>query len=195
MFDVFENPWGLVTIAGIAAFVLLILRSTAPGKYRRWLWLVPVFIALAGFGLDHLVETDLEKIKAVISRAVKAAEKEAPDTIERLIAEDYSDSYHSTKDALMGHCRSIMSEPIFGKNIARIVSVEINPPNATVTFTVRVLFDPKSYVYQAYKQQLLAEIQADLRKKSNNRWLISRMELLKIDFRPANWQYTGQANL
>jgi hypothetical protein len=84
-----------------------------------------------------------------------------------------------------------MSEPIFGKNIARIVSIELNPPNATVTFTVRVLFDPQSYVYQAYKQQLLAEVQADLRKQSDNQWLIRRIELLKIDFRPANWQYTG----
>jgi hypothetical protein len=194
MFNVFENPWGLVTIAGVAAIVLLILRSINPQKSRWWLWLIPIVLALAGLGLDHLVETDLEKINTVISTAVKAAENEDPDTIERLIAEDYSDSYHPTKDSLMGHGRSLMSEPLFGKNILRIVSIELNPPNATVTFTVRVLFDPQSYVYQAYKQQLVAELQADLRKESDNNWLISRIELLKIDFRPVNWQYTEQAN-
>ncbi|MBN1391190.1 MAG: hypothetical protein JW947_00125 [Sedimentisphaerales bacterium] len=194
MFNVFENPWGLVTIAGVAAIVLLIMRSFAPRKYRWWLWLVPVVLALAGFGLDRLVETDLEKVNSVISTVVKAAENEDADTIEQLISDDYRDSYHLTKGALMGRGRSLMSEPLFGKNIARIASIELNPPNATVTFTVRVLFDPQSYVYQAYKQQLLAEVQADLRKQADNNWLISRMELLKIDFRPVNWQYTEQAN-
>jgi hypothetical protein len=188
MFNVFENPWGLIIAAGISVFILLILRGVAPEKFRLWLWLVPVFLVVAAFGLDYLVKTDLEKINTVMSTAVKAVEDEDPSAIEKLIADNYHDSYHGTKNALMAHCREVLSEPLFGKNILRIVSIDLNPPNATVTFTVRVLFDPQSLVYQNYKQQLLAELHANLEKQPDGRWLISRVELVKIDFQPAKWE-------
>jgi hypothetical protein len=194
MFNCFEHPWGLVTIAGIALIILLILRSVAPQKCRWWLWLLPVFLVVAAFGLDFLVETDLEKVNAVIDTGVKAVEDEDPDAIEPIIADNYRDSYHGTKNALMAHCRSMLSEPLFGKNIKRIVSIDLNPPEATVIFTVRVLFDPQSYVYQNFKQQLVAEVQADLEKQSDGEWLITRVELLKIDLQPAKWQSIKQAN-
>lgn len=194
MFDVFEHPWGLIIIAAVVLLILLILRSVAPEKCRLWLWLLPVFLVVAGFGLDFLFETDLEKINTVISTAVSAVEDEDPDAIGMVIADNYHDSYHGTKNALISHCREMLSEPLFGKNIKRIVSIDVNPPKATIIFTVRVLFDPQSYVYQNYKQQLLAEVQAHLEKQADGRWLISRMELVKIDFQPAGWAYTEQAN-
>jgi hypothetical protein len=194
MFDVFEQPWGLLIIAGVAGLILLILRTVAPQKCRWWLWLLPAVLAVAAFGFDYLVETDREKINAVISIAVEGVENEDPDSIEMLIADDYRDSYHGSKDALMAHCEEMLSEPLFGKNIKRIVSIDIKAPEATVIFTVRVLFDPQSYVYQGFKQQLLAEVQADMRKQPDKSWLIRRTELLRIDFMPAGWQYTEQAN-
>jgi hypothetical protein len=194
MFNCFEHPWGLITIAAVAVLILLILRSITPQKCRWWLWLFPAVLVIAAFGLDYLVETDLEKINAVIDTGVSAFEKEDPDSIEPIIADNYHDSYHSTKSVLMAHCREILSEPLIEKNIKRTVSIDIQPPKATVIFTVRVLFDPQSYVYQGFKQQILTEVQADLQKQPNNRWLINRVELLKIDFQPAGWQYTQQAN-
>jgi hypothetical protein len=41
---------------------------------------------------------------------------------------------------------------------------------------------------------MLTEVQADLQKQPDGGWLINRVELLKIDFQPASWQYTEQAN-
>jgi hypothetical protein len=128
MFNCFEHPWGLVTIAGIALLILLMFRSIFPEKCRWWLWLLPAFLVVAAFGLDFLVETDLEKINTVIDIGVKAVEDENPDAIERVLADNYHDSYHSTKNALMAHCRAALSEPLFGKNIKRIVSIDLNPP-------------------------------------------------------------------
>jgi hypothetical protein len=202
MFNFFEHPWGLIIIAIITLLILPMFRSIFPEKRRWWQWLLPVFLVVAAFGLDFLVETDLEKINAVIDKGVKAVEDEDPDAIEMIIADNYSDSYHSTKNALMAHWREMLSEPLFGKNIKRIVSIDLNPPKATVIFTVRVLFDPQSYVYQSFKQQLLAEVQANLEKQPDGLrlgtpyggWLINRVELLKIDFQPAGWQYTEQAD-
>lgn len=194
MFNCFEHPWGLIIIAIITLLILLMFRSIFPEKRRWWQWLLPVFLVVAAFGLDFLVETDSEKIDTVINTCVKAFEDENPDLIEPLIADNYSDSYHSSKSVLMAHCREILSEPLIEKNIKRTVSVEIQPPKATVIFTVRILFDKQSYVYQSFKSQMMTEVQANLQKQLDNRWLISRVELLKIDLQPADWQSTKQAN-
>jgi hypothetical protein len=202
MFNCFEHPWGLITIAIITSLVLMMFRSIFPGKRRWWQWLLPVFLVVAAFGLDFLVETDLEKINAVINKGVKAVEDENPDAIEMIIADNYTDSYHSSKSVLMAHCREILSEPLIEKNIKRTVSIDIQPPKATAIFTVRILFDKRSYVYQSFKSQMMTEVQADLQKQPDNLrlgtpyggWLINRVELLKIDFQPAGWQYTERAN-
>lgn len=194
MFNVFEQPWGLIIIAGVAALILLILRSIVPQKCHWWLWLLPMFLVVAAFGLDFLVETDLEKINAVIDTGVKAVEDEDCDTIESIIADDYSDSIHRSKSILMSYCEEILSEPLIEKNIKRTASMDIQPPKATTIFTVRILFDRRSHVYQSFKQQMLVEVQADLRKQPDSKWLVSRVELLKIDFQPARWQNIKQAN-
>ncbi len=194
MFNCFEHPWGLITVAVVAVLILLILRSVAPQKCRWWLWFMPVLLVIAAFGLDFLVETDLEKINAVIDTGVKAVEDENPDAIEPIIADDYRDSQHSSKNDLMEHCRDALSGPLIEKTIARTVSVDIQGPKATVIFTVRMLFDKRSFIYQDFKQQMLTEAQADLRKQPDGGWLINRVELLQIDLQPAKWQSVKQAN-
>jgi hypothetical protein len=194
MFNVYEHPWGLITIAIVTLFALLIFRRIYPEKCRWWQWLLPALLVVAAFGLDFLVETDLEKINAVINTGVKAVEDEDPDSIELIIADNYSDSYHSTKNVLMSHCRAILSEPLIEKNIKRIASIDIQPPEATAIFTVRILFDKQSYVYQNFKQQMLTKVQLNLQKQLDNHWLINRAELLEIDLHPADWQDIEKAN-
>jgi hypothetical protein len=188
MFKIFDYPWGLITIAIVAFVALLIFRRISPDKYRWWQWFLPALLIVAAFGLDLLVETDLEKINAVINTGVKAVEDEDPDSIEPIISDNYSDSFHSTKRALMSRCRVELSEPLVEKNIKRMVSVDIQPQKATAIFTVRILFDKQSYVYQNFKTQMLTKVQADLQKQLNNQWLISRVELLAIDLQPADWK-------
>lgn len=182
MFDIFEHPWGLLTVAIVALLVLLIVRSVLPEKRRWWQLALPAFLAVSAFGLDLLVQTDLEKINAVISAAVKAVEEENPDAIETLISEDYSDSYHETKRALMLHCRRRLSEPLVEKNIKRIVEIAVSPSKTTAetTFTVRIVFDKRSYVYQSYKRIILAKVEVNLQKEQD-KWLINRVELLELD--------------
>jgi hypothetical protein len=202
MFNIFEQPWTLFIVAVVVLCVVFGFRSISPEKRRWWQWLLPVFLVVAAFGLDFLVETDLEKINAVIDTGVKAVEDENPDAIEMIIADNYTDSYHSSKSVLMAHCREILSEPLIEKNIKRTVSIDIQPPKATAIFTVRILFDKQSYVYQSFKSQMLTEVQADLQKHPDNLrlgtpyggWLINRVELLKIDFQPADWQSIKKAD-
>lgn len=194
MFNVFEHPWGLITIAIVTLPVVLMFRRISPEKRRWWQLTIPALLIVAAFGLDLLVETDLEKINAVINTGVKAVEDEDPDSIERIISDNYSDSFHSTKSVLMSHCRARLSEPLVEKNIKRIVSIDIQPPKATAIFTVRILFDKRSYIYQGYKPIILTKLKVDFQKELDNTWRITRAELLEVDMQPINWQDIEKAN-
>ena len=193
MFNIFEHPWGLITIAIISLPVLLMVRRILPEKRHWWQLALPALLAVAAFGFDFLVETDLEKIKAVISTGVKAVEEENPDAIEAIISDSYHDSYHETKARLMFSCRSRLLGPLVEKNIARIVAIDISPPTATATSTMRIVFDKRSLVYQNFKSQVLIKLKLDLQKQLDNRWLINRIEILEMDRQPVNWRDIKQA--
>jgi len=192
MFYIFEQPWTLLIAGILALVVILIAHRIWPGNRRLWQWLIPILLITAGFGLDLLVQTDAEKIKAVIKTGVKAVEEENPDVIEAIISDNYSDSYHPTKEALVSHCRARLSEPLVDKSYKTILEIDISPPTATVIFTVRIVFDKQSYAYQGFKRETFTKTKLDLQKEPGNRWLISRAEILEIDRHPANWKQIGQ---
>ena len=231
MFDIFEQPWTLLVVAVLIFLVMLIFRriphqlslgsrrsiksplamlrgSRLIGAGRHWWqWLLPALFVMAAFGLDLLVQTDTEKINAVINTGVKAVEEENCNAIETIISDNYRDSYHNTKEDLMYDCRANLSEPLVEKNIKRILSIEISPPKATVILTVRIVFDKRSYVYQDFKRLMLTKLKLDLQKeqvqpkleianqKSKiNRWFINRAEILEIDRQPVKWQDIKQPN-
>ena len=197
MLNVFEQSWTLLISAIVTLLIVLMVRRIFPEKWHWWQLILPVLLVAAGLALDYLVQTDTEKINAVINVAVKAVEEEDPDAIEAILADNYRDSYHFTKRTLMTHCRARLSAPLVEKNIRRIVSIEVSPspyqgrdspPTATAIFTVRILFDKQSYVYQGFKTQMLVKMKLDLQKQHDT-WLISRAELLEVDRQPANWQH------
>jgi hypothetical protein len=193
MWNVCEQPWTLIAVAVITLIVLLAMRRQIQEKKRLYLWLLPALIAAAALALDHFIKTDLEKINQVIDTATNAVQNENPQAIEPLIAENYTDSYHSSKKELIYYCRRKLSEPIVEKNIKRIIAIDISDSRATATFTVRVIFEQQSYVYQSYARLILAKAQINL-EKQNDRWLITRTELLEVDMQPFTWKDIKQTN-
>lgn len=158
--------------------------------YERhwWQWLLPIILAVAAFGLDFVVQTDLERINALISTVRKATEQENCDAIGAIISADYSDSYHNGKDDLMNHCRRLLSEPLVEKSMKMGLTVEISPPRAAVTLTVIIHFDKQSRVYREYRPFVILKIQFDLHKEQGKRWLVNRAEILEIDRQPVKWR-------
>jgi hypothetical protein len=187
MFDFFEQPYTLIGAAVIVLFGVFTFRSVIPEKRRFWQFLIPFFIAAAGIGLDMLVQTDLEKINSVIRTVVKSVEEEDCDSIEALISEDYSDSYHKTKSELMIHCRRRLTPSLVYKNKKRSCLVELSPPKAKATLFMTTTFDKDSYVTQNYKSIVFFKVELRFQKQPNKTWLISRGELLEIDMQPAKW--------
>lgn len=194
MWNFFEQPWTLLTTAIIILLFLLLIRSMFSKKDFLLMLLVPVLIALLGFGLDQVVKTDNEKIRTVLKTVMEAAEEENADAIEPLISDNYRDSLYSNKQRLMFFCRTKLAEPTIEQAITTIINSEITPPTATIVLTVRVVFDEQSNVAQIYKRIVMARLRIELQKQSDENWLITRVELLEIDLQPANWNSIQQVS-
>jgi hypothetical protein len=185
-------------VSAVALLVVFVFRALFPQRRKWWLWLLPVLLAASAFALDFFVETDAEKVRTVLARAVKAVEKENPELLTPLFSDDYRDSFHASKEALLNNCRWWLSQPLIEKNVLRIVSLEVNPPKARLdspssarraeaVFTVRVVFDPQGPVFE-YRKMMIFKLRADFRKQGSG-WFFSRVEVLEIDLHPADWQH------
>jgi len=188
MFNIFEQCWTMV-IAGILSVpITLFIRRIYDRRKRLWLMAIPFVLAGGGIGLDYFVKTDTEMIKETITAAAKAVEQERPSALEPLICRRYRDSYHHSKHHLMQHCKSVLSNELIKKNVTRFISVELaGDKKADVSFTVRVVFDERSRMYQNFKRIMFTKIAAGLEKTETNKWLICSAELVSLDRRTARW--------
>ena len=158
MWDLFEQPW---TLVGVAAL---------------------------GFGLDYAVTTDLEKIYGIIKTSMAAAEQEDCAALARLLAADYEDSYHKNKQALVDHCLERLVPPAVEQIRKVAAAVTLTPPQAVVTLTMSVKFEPDSHwARSAGKTGVLVKAQFWLRKQADGRWLVTRIEVLEVDMMAVNW--------
>ena len=188
MYNVFETPIAFLIAAVIVLFIVWIIQAVSADRRRWWLWLIPILLTLIGMGLDFFVKTDNEKIEILVSTLSKAIQNEDVDCIAPLISDNYNDSYHRSKKSLLIHCRSRLRPPLIRKNITRIASLEFGSEiTAVVTFTMRIVFDEQSIIYQNYKPLLLVKIRLDIIRQSDKNWLIRQAEILALDRQPAGW--------
>jgi hypothetical protein len=190
MWNFFEQPWTLLGAAVLVLFGVLTFRSVWSEKRKPWQWLLPAGVALLGVGLDLAVTTDLEKINQVIRTGLKAVQEENCAAIAPLIAEDYQDSYHKSKESLLDRCRVRLVPPAV-QRIRRVsTKVEITSPEAKVALSVWMTFDPNSIWAQAYKQTALIAVDVYFRKQRDKTWLVNRVEVREVDKMPASWGVT-----
>ena len=187
MWNFFEQPWTLIGIAIVALLVVLTVRDMLSEKRRWWLLAIPFLIAAAGICLDVFVKTDLEKVRSVLNTGIEAVEQENCGAIEPIIAEDYSDSYHNSKAALMQHCRRLFSEPLIAKNKKRPPFVEVSGSTARIIVVVVAHFDKRSRYASLGKPFVMVKTELRLRKDDHNKWRIHRAEVLEIDKQPMSW--------
>jgi hypothetical protein len=188
MWDIFEQPWTLLGAAVIVLLGVLTFRSVWDEKRAWWQWLLPAGVVVLALGLDLVVATDREKIDAMIETAMRAAEQEDIPTLSRLIADDYGDSFHKDKQAIMDQCRTRLVPPAV-ERVKKIGTVfQIAPPRATVTLTVSVRLEQGSYWVRTYGLTgALVKAQFWLNKQPDGNWLVSRIEIEEVNKSPASW--------
>lgn len=186
MWNIFEQPWTLLITAAASALIIAVVLVFVNWKYKSLLWLVPLLIAASAFIFDYAVDTDQEKITKTINAAVKAVEEENCDALAACVAEDYKDSIHRDKAALMLRCRSVLRPPLVYNIIDSILNVQINGSSAEVELLNRILFDEKSdaaYMTNA----VVVKIKINLQKQPDGDWLITNTEILTVNGQPAQW--------
>jgi hypothetical protein len=186
MTNIYEQPWLLLIASVVVLLAVFIFRAIFPQRHKWWLWLLPVLLAASAFAVDYFVETDAEKVRAVLVEAVNDVEKEDAEALVPLFSDDYHDSFHASKQALLDNCRWWLSGPIIEKNVLRIISLKVEPPNAEAVFTVRVVFDPQGPVFEIRKMMVF-KLRADFSKQGDE-WFFNRVEVFEIDLQPADWR-------
>lgn len=192
MLNIFQQPWTLLAIAIIALVVLIKLRNSLRPKKFLSLLAVPAILAVTAFALDHFVQTDMEKIAAVITTFENAIKNENPSAIGPLVAENYRDSFHKTKNRLIGHLNRRLSKPFAEKVITSILEKNIVGDTAELTLTARIVFDERNYLYQNYKPIIFVKFEMQLQKQPDKNWLITKAELVELDRRPFRWKQAIQ---
>lgn len=187
MFDIFEQPWTLVGVSVIVLFIVFTIRSVFPEKRKPWQLGIPLAVAAFGFGLDILVQTDLEKVNDVMGGVFSAVRDEDCDALAELIAEDYSDSYHSNKDQLIARCRERLSEPLITTIKITGDLVEVAAPTGSATVFGVAHFEKTSYVARDYRDFVWFKVQFYFDKQADKNWLVSRIEIREIDKQPFYW--------
>ena len=188
MFNVFEQPWALLGASVVALFGVLTFRSVWPEKHRVWQWLIPLVLAVAAFGLDRLVTTDLEKIHAATKGLLAAVEDEDVAAVAALIGPDYSDIRHSSKAALLTRCRQELDGPTVEVLKPLDDLVERSPREAKVTVSLFVRFEKDSRIARQYKPVFLVKVRFHFRKQSNGQWLVDRIDMLEVDKQSVTWR-------
>ena len=194
MWNVYETPWLLVAVSLGLFLVVGTLRSAWPEKAKAWTWLIPILALGAGIGIDFAVKTDHEKIRTALKQLVSFTEAQDILAIDRLVAAEYSDSYHRSKTHLMEHIRSRLSRPVFEKIKPISLHVDsIEEQVATAGLTTGVVFDPESSLAQVVGKSLIARVEFEFTRQANGQWLLSMMELTEVNKQPVNWrQASGQ---
>jgi hypothetical protein len=185
MWNIFEHPWTLLLCAMAVQFVMMVIHTFWP-QSRKWQHFIPAAaLVVAAFAVDYFVVTDREKVQSCIENGLLAARQQNITALSNLIATDYEDSVHHSKDTVMEFCRAWLTRPLIERDKINELTVKVDGPDASVLLFVTLHIDKSSDVYGTVKIALL-RMNITLHKYGSN-WLVNRAELLEINNERMNW--------
>jgi len=189
MLEIFDQPWTILCFSIILLGVFWTINAVNPARHCWWQFVIPILVALAGFSLDYFVQTNQEKIASAITAAVSAIEDESPGRLAVTLSNEYKDSFHRNKQAILKNFESKLESKLFKKINMRILSLEIsdNSQDATARVSARAIFDEGSFVAQTYKAVFDTMVEIKL-SKNNDQWLITKVDLQTVDRQSMKWK-------
>ena len=184
MWNVFENCWLLLTLAGVALVIASIVRQEKPEWGYKPL-LVPVLLAALAFGLDTAFTTDFEAVSGIVPACKRAAIETDANRIMEFISSDYTDKAHRSKTALRKAIESILPRASIKKvrTQSHVISIEGNRAKSELKVVVHLNNDNQ---YTGAGGLFFVEMEFEY-EKIEKKWSIRRMDVTSINNQPMNW--------
>ena len=184
--NIFEQPWTLIVIGLSAELAVLIGARFWPLKVRRKHLLIGPILIVLGFGLNYLVTTDTEKIKAVITTVIEAAEEENAEQIIACIGPTFHGKLGDSRELFALLCPKIFSRPQIEENSLRNPQVQLDNTKATVRFALATKIDSRSpWAQWLLRANTVWEFR--LEKQPDKTWLIIGIDFLELNGNRLNW--------
>jgi hypothetical protein len=206
MWNVFEYPFVGIGLAIFSMIGLWIFGAFWPEKKRKWHFAIPFVIIGLAFAIAYLVQTDKEKIQNAVNKGIKAFQTQNIEPIKEIIADDYYDGAHSSKEFIIAYCQALFQTATVEKITIYSRQIEIEKNKATFTTEALVKFTKNSQMAQMGKPLLLVKARFNFKKTPDKnptspsyfarlrrnrlrrtRWLINSSEILELDRNPVNW--------
>lgn len=186
MLDIFDNPWLFVSLAAFLLIGAGICRQVRP-EWGYWPMLAAVLVAGLGFGLDRLVETDTEQIQDVIATCRRSAMAGTTRGMEPVIADNYFDMAHKSKQSLLNSGNSILSRIAINRIDVRSHTIEVRGSEAQSSLRLRVFMDPRRSDYPLAGGLMFVNM-AFAYQKNGEQWQITRVELQSVNDTAMDWR-------
>lgn len=186
--NVFEYPFVGIGIAAIVTLGLWIYETFRPERKKIWHLFIPASIVIFSVALSYFVQTDNEKILAAVDKGIKAFKDKNIEPIREIVADDYSDMLHSSKEYIIAYCQALFETAAIDKVTFFSRKMDIENTKATFTFEAMVKFAENSRIALMGKPFLIVKAKLYFRKTADKKWLITSSEILELDRNPVDWR-------
>jgi hypothetical protein len=186
MLNVFEYPFVGIGIAVLSMIALWLYNAIYPARRKWWHFTVPFIIAGLAFAVAFFVQTDKEKIQAAVYAGIRAFEKQDIKPIGEIIADDYTDAAHGSKELMIAYCQAIFQDQAVEKVTTFSRETKIQDQQGTFTAEMMVKFAEDSNIADAGKAFLIVKARFHFKKTPQRKWVIYNSEILELDRKPVN---------
>ena len=185
MLNIFQYPWLLLIVSFVLLIAVYLFRQSVPNKRRWWQLLIPVVCVGLALGVDYFVKTDHEKINSLFKTAARAIAERDINAIEPVFAENYSDRFHSSKEAILASCKRVMDRRGYENIVITNTVILVDGDQADIDVIARVMFNEQNAEIPA--PFMFAKLKMTLSKKRDKTWVISRTDKVEINNNMVSW--------
>jgi ketosteroid isomerase-like protein len=186
MFNIFEYPFVGLGIAVLSMMALWLYNAFYPAGRKWWHFTIPFVIAGAAFAIAFFVQTDKEKIQAAVYAGIRAFEKQDIKPISEIIADDYNDFSHGSKEQLIAYCRTLFQFAAVEKVTTFSREMKVYGQRGIFRTEMMVKFAEDSDIAEAGKAFLIVKARFYFKKTPQGKWVIYNSEILELDRQPVN---------
>jgi hypothetical protein len=187
MWNVFEYPFVGIGIAVIVLAGLWVYGMFRPDKKRKWHPLIPIGIVVLAVAVSYFVQTDKEKIFGAVNKGIKAFEERKIEPIREIIADDYFDAAHSSKEYIIAYCQGLFETAAIERVTFLSQQIQIEDGKAVFTLEAMIKFAEQSHAAQMGKGFMIVKARFSFKKTPDKKWLINGSEILELDRKTVNW--------